>query len=77
MRRMLAIEIYRWPISDCNGKEAENMWPIATAPFYAFRISSGMLNTSGGIRINTNAQVVDDRYKPIAGLYAAGVCTSG
>lgn len=57
------------------GKEAENMWPIATAPFYAFRISSGMLNTSGGIRINTNAQVVDDRYKPIAGLYAAGVCT--
>ena len=33
------------------GKEAENMWPIATAPFYAFRISSGMLNTSGGIRI--------------------------
>lgn len=60
-----------------GGKEAENMWPIATAPFYAFRISSGMLNTSGGIRINTNAQVVDDRYKPIAGLYAAGVCTSG
>lgn len=59
------------------GKEAENMWPIATAPFYAFRISSGMLNTSGGIRINTNAQVVDDCYKPIAGLYAAGVCTSG
>ena len=59
------------------GKEAENMWPIATAPFYAFRISSGMLNTSGGIRINPNAQVVDDRYKPIAGLYAAGVCTSG
>ena len=58
------------------GKEAENMWPIATAPFYAFRISSGMLNTSGGIRINTNAQVVDDRYKPIAGLYAAGVCTT-
>lgn len=59
------------------GGKAENMWPIATAPFYAFRISSGMLNTSGGIRINTNAQVVDDRYKPISGLYAAGVCTSG
>ena len=59
------------------GKEAENMWQIATAPFYAFRISSGMLNTSGGIRINTNAQVVDERYKPIEGLFAAGVCTSG
>ena len=59
------------------GKDAANMWPIKTAPFYAFRISSGMLNTSGGIRINTNAQVVDARGKVISGLYAAGVCTSG
>ena len=49
------------------------MWPISDRlSFYAFRISSGMLNTSAGLRINTNAQVVDDRYKPIAGLYAAG-----
>ena len=40
-------------------------------------VSSGMLNTNGGIRINRNAQVVDARFKPITGLYAAGVCTSG
>jgi fumarate reductase flavoprotein subunit len=36
-----------------------------------------MLNTNGGIRINTKAQVVDPRYKPIMGLYAAGIVTSG
>ena len=36
-----------------------------------------MLNTNGGVRINTSAQVVDPRYKPIAGLYASGVLTSG
>lgn len=59
------------------GKGAEYMWPVKTAPFYAFRISSGMVNTSGGIRINTNAQVVDARGKVISGLYAGGVCTSG
>ncbi|WP_418864698.1 FAD-binding protein [Slackia exigua] len=59
------------------GKESENMWAVKTAPFYAFRISSGMVNTSGGIRINTNAQVTDARGKVISGLYAAGVCTSG
>ncbi len=59
------------------GKESDYIWPIQTAPFYAFRISSGMLNTCGGIRINTSAQVVDDRYTPINGLFAAGVCTSG
>ena len=59
------------------GKAAENLWACDTAPFYAFRLSSGMLNTNGGIRINRNAQVVDARFKPVKGLYAAGVCTSG
>ena len=59
------------------GKAAEYLWACDTAPFYAMRVSSGMLNTNGGIRINRNAQVVDARFKPIVGLYAAGVCTSG
>ena len=59
------------------GKAAEFLWPCNTAPFYAMRVSSGMVNTNGGIRINRNAQVVDARFKPIVGLYAAGVCTSG
>jgi fumarate reductase flavoprotein subunit len=59
------------------GKQASNIWPIAKAPFYGFRLSSGMLNTNGGVRINTNAQVVDPRYKVISGLYATGILTSG
>ncbi|MBQ5997652.1 MAG: FAD-binding protein, partial [Bacteroidales bacterium] len=59
------------------GKPAQYLWPCDTAPFYALRVSSGMVNTNGGIRINRNAQVVDARFKPVVGLYAAGVCTSG
>lgn len=59
------------------GKDASKIWPLTRGPFYAFRLSSGMLNTCGGIRIDTEARVVDPRYRPIAGLYAAGVCTSG
>jgi len=59
------------------GKKASNIWPIAKGPFYAFRLSSGMLNTNGGVRINTNAQVVDPRYKAVSGLYAAGILTCG
>ncbi|MEF2074285.1 FAD-dependent oxidoreductase [Consotaella aegiceratis] len=59
------------------GKDASNIWPIAAGPFYGFRLSSGMPNTNGGVRINTNAQVVDARYKIIAGLYATGILTSG
>ncbi|MDR3763059.1 MAG: FAD-binding protein [Acidobacteriota bacterium] len=59
------------------GKKASNIWPVAKGPFYAFRLSSGMVNTNGGVRINRNAQVVDPRYKVISGLYATGILTSG
>lgn len=59
------------------GKDAKYVWSIAEGPFYAFQICSGMLNTSGGIRINRDAQVTDARGKVVDGLYAAGVCTSG
>ena len=59
------------------GKPAQYLWACDTAPFYALRVSSGMVNTNGGIRINRNAQVVDARFRPVVGLYAAGVCTSG
>ena len=39
------------------GKDAKYVWKIEQGPFYAFQICSGMLNTSGGIRINRDAQV--------------------
>jgi fumarate reductase flavoprotein subunit len=71
------VDAYNTGIDEEWGKESDYVWPMTTAPFYAFRVSSGMLNTSGGIRINTNAQVIDAQGKAIAGLYAAGVCTSG
>ena len=53
------------------------MSPGAEGPYYAFRLTSGVLNTCNGIRINENAQVVDPRYVPIQGLFAAGINTSG
>jgi fumarate reductase flavoprotein subunit len=71
------VDAYSTGIDERWGKEAELIWPLKTAPFYAFRLCSGTLCTCGGIRINTTAQVVDARGKVIDGLYAAGVCTSG
>ncbi|MDR3314894.1 MAG: FAD-binding protein [Coriobacteriales bacterium] len=62
---------------EAYGKGADYLWSVAEAPFYAFQICSGMVNTSGGIRINREAQVTDARGKVVDGLYAAGVCTSG
>jgi fumarate reductase flavoprotein subunit len=60
------------------GKDAQYLVaPGAEGPYYAFRLTSGVLNTCSGIRINADAQVVDPRYTPIQGLFAAGVNTSG
>ena len=39
--------------------------------------SPHILDTIGGIRINERMEVLDIQDKPIRGLYAAGVATSG
>ena len=46
--------------------------PIETAPFYAVKVVTGDLGTFAGLRINGNAQVLDEGGAPIPGLYAAG-----
>ncbi|MDR2197247.1 MAG: FAD-binding protein [Coriobacteriales bacterium] len=47
-------------------------------PFYCMRYVPGMMGgTRGGLHINENAQVLDVDGVPIAGLYAAGNCSSG
>ncbi len=59
------------------GKAAAYMIPLGEGPYYALRLSSGVLNTNGGIRIDYNANVCDPYFTPIKGLFAAGVCCSG
>jgi succinate dehydrogenase/fumarate reductase flavoprotein subunit len=46
--------------------------PLAQPPFYAVRVEIGDLGTYDGIATNGNAQVLDERKRPIPGLYAAG-----
>ncbi len=46
--------------------------PIDQAPYYAVPINLGDLGTKGGLKANSQAQVVDGNDKPIPGLYAAG-----
>ena len=58
-------------------KPKELLRPVAKPPFYCFRIKANDLNTMGGIRINTNCNVLTEQYKPIPGLYAAGMDVSG
>ncbi|MET3932422.1 putative oxidoreductase [Arthrobacter sp. OAP107] len=51
--------------------------PLATAPFYAVRISAGVLGTSGGLDTDFNGSVLDRRRQPLPGLYAAGNVSAG
>ncbi len=46
--------------------------PIEKAPFYAFPVRPGDIGTKGGVAVDVNAQALDRKQKPIAGLYAIG-----
>ncbi|MBI2862213.1 MAG: FAD-dependent tricarballylate dehydrogenase TcuA [Chloroflexi bacterium] len=46
--------------------------PVEQPPFYAYPVTGGITFTFGGLKVNTKAQVVDQRGKAIPGLYAAG-----
>lgn len=50
---------------------------IEKAPFYILKAAPAVHHTMGGIRINTEAQVLDVDGNIIKGLYAAGEVTGG
>ncbi len=47
------------------------------SPYYAIKIAPGIHHTMGGIKINSNAEVLDKDGNVIEGLYAAGETTGG
>ncbi|NIJ09950.1 succinate dehydrogenase/fumarate reductase flavoprotein subunit [Saccharomonospora amisosensis] len=50
---------------------------IERGPFEAYAVTCGITFTFGGLRINTNAEVLDTDLYPIPGLYAAGELVGG
>jgi len=50
---------------------------IDTPPFEAYAVTCGITFSFGGLRINTDAQVISTDGDPIAGLYAAGELVGG
>lgn len=51
--------------------------PIDEGPFEAYEVACGITFTYGGLKINKNAQVIHNDFKPIEGLYAAGEIVGG
>ncbi len=58
-------------------KPAKFLHPVATPPFYATKQRPSILVSCGGIRVNGDFQVTDDKYEPIPGLYAVGMEATG
>ncbi|WP_180994400.1 FAD-dependent tricarballylate dehydrogenase TcuA [Bacillus sp. Marseille-P3661] len=69
---------FEWPHKD--GKKTSNLtpqksnWavPIIEAPYVAYPVTGGITFTFGGLKINSDAQVVNTTGNPIEGLYASG-----
>jgi len=60
------------------GKTPEmGLGPLEESPFCAIRVHPGMIATTGGLKINTKAQVLDTSGDAIPGLYAAGRTAGG
>lgn len=67
-----------------DGKSAQGIspprtnWavPIEEPPFYAFPVSAGITFAFGGLRINTDSQVLNTQERAIEGLWAVGNSTS-
>ncbi|MDF9844256.1 MULTISPECIES: flavocytochrome c [unclassified Paenibacillus] len=50
---------------------------LSAAPFYAIKIAPGIHYTMGGVKINTNTEVLNKDGQQIPGLFAAGEVTGG
>ncbi|WP_054939664.1 flavocytochrome c [Paenibacillus ihuae] len=50
---------------------------LSAGPYYAIKIGPGVHYTMGGVKINTNTEVLDKDGNPITGLFAAGEVTGG
>ena len=54
---------------------AENA--LDQAPYYAILVKPGIHHTMGGLKINTNTEVLNEKGEVISGLFAAGEVTGG
>lgn len=75
-----SIEVYNKAVeikSDAEFKRPDMPRALKTAKFYAIEVKPGVHYTMGGLKINSNAQVMGKNGKPMAGFFAAGEVTGG
>jgi fumarate reductase flavoprotein subunit len=60
-----------------NAKDRKHLRPLRNPPYYAIKGFPSFLTTLGGLKVNNRMEVMDQKDKPIEGLYAAGNDTGG
>jgi fumarate reductase flavoprotein subunit len=74
------IETYNQAVDkkdDVEFKRADMPRALRTPKYFAIEIKPGVHYTMGGLKINTDSQVIAKDGKPIAGFFAAGEVTGG
>ena len=59
------------------GKDMKGLKPIGKPKFYALKVVAATLGTMTGLKIDTDAHVIDTKGQPISGLFAAGEVANG
>lgn len=52
-------------------------WTVEKAPYYAIPLTVTIHHTMGGLKIDSDARVLNEKGEPIPGLFAAGEITGG
>jgi fumarate reductase flavoprotein subunit len=79
----LEVSMNKWNEDMDNGGvdtvfgKSEALVPMKEAPYYATKVTSVNLGNVGGVKIDTDARVIDVHGKPISRLYAGGMNAGG
>lgn len=78
----LAFTVQKWNADCAAGTDSlfdrvKQVVPLDSAPYYAYKIVHTNIGAIGGLRINTDAAVLDTSGNPIPHLFAAGANSSG
>lgn len=79
----LTLTINSWNDDMANGGvdtlfgKSEGLVPLDQAPYYATRVTSVNLGNVGGLKIDSEARVIDVHGDPIPNLYAGGMNAGG
>lgn len=79
---VFAAEVESWNAAVASGNDAAferttGMGTLSDGPWYAIKVSPAVHYTMGGVKINTNTEVLREDDSVIANLYAAGEVTGG